>query len=211
MGHNVGCEETIHGDILVRGISRWTEKWSEMCGFIGEVWRTIATDARREDRARKGHQESWNQSHDQFPFRLCLAARNTDCQKVFFKLCKVKIERSCFKQDLPRFESCDATRQIQIDWEQKTQSSWSWKLTHGDSTCENYQADHKRHSRISIETIWVLRYSFPNNESSNNHSKVCHKKKISSAVLHPRKFAHCWRHHLLDEPKPRLVQYFVGE
>jgi len=37
MGHNVGCKETIHGNILVGDISKWTEKWGEMCGFIGEV------------------------------------------------------------------------------------------------------------------------------------------------------------------------------
>jgi len=97
MGHNEGCEETIHGNILISDISKWAEMWGEMCGFIREIWRTIATDARREDRARKGHQESWNQGHNQFPFRLCLAARNTNCQKVFFKLFKVKIKRGCFK------------------------------------------------------------------------------------------------------------------
>ena len=37
MGHSIGCEETIHGNILVRDISKWTEKRSEMYGFMGEV------------------------------------------------------------------------------------------------------------------------------------------------------------------------------
>lgn len=96
IGHNVSCRETIRGDILVGDISE--RLGSETCGLLSE---RFDVRLRQMPDVKIVHgkviRNLENQSHDQYPFRLCLSTKDTNCQKVLLDLCEVKIERSCFK------------------------------------------------------------------------------------------------------------------